>query len=504
MLAIHHPHLRSIAAALTAFLVTAASPLSAAVASLPLPTDGDSYTIDGWKRNLAVVVPANLDGDGVLDFVSKSDLSDHETMMIEARTLDGKFLWEYDTRITFEMTQDMNGAHEPVVPWDLDGDGIDEVITIWLDRSSETIVPYVIALDGKTGAEKGKIKLPPGGGMSGGFAPGRRERPDGLGNHYCCIAYLDGPDGRPYACISQGIYKNGAVWAFYWDPETKNLAHHWTYQHKSYEPLQVYDANGKWLGIGWGYQGTSAHDLKSYDLDGDGKEEVIFGGTIVKPDGTKLWSLFDLYGYGHVDVATPGDLLPDRPGSEIFFCVEWGGKRVKRPDGTQYIPGSALMVRAEDGSVIWEYKATHMHSGWACNVSDEFPGEECRAREHSERTIDATFTADGKKTGLELGVHRPPEWTGDDVYDVEQAALLISNSSYAADLGGGDMHGAEELVILARHSKSVQIKFNKEAKPYRSRWANRHYRQDVVAAGAGYTPLRTTFRVQETGTASGR
>ena len=162
-------------------------------------------------------------------------------------------------------------------------------------------------------------------------------------------------------------------------------------------------------------------------------------------------------------------------------------------------PGSAMMVRAEDGSVIWEHKASHMHSGWACNVSDDYPGEECRAREHSARTIDATYTADGKKTDFVLGVHRPPEWTGDDVYDVEQAALLISNNSYAADLGGGDMHGAEELVILARRSKTVQIKFNKDARPYPSRWANRHYRQDVAACGAGYTPVRATFRVQQTG-----
>lgn len=485
-----------------AALLLAPLPLGGAVASLPMPTNGDSYTIDGWKRNLGMIVPANLDGDDVLDFIGKSNISDSPTLVLEARTLGGKLLWEYDTKITAVLTQDMNGFHEPAVPWDLDGDGIDEVITIWLDHSSGTPVPYVIALDGRTGKEKGGIQLPAGGGVSGGNAPGYHDiRPRGVGNHYCCIAYLDGPSGPPYVCISQGIYKDGAVWAFYWDKAAKKLVHRWTYQHQPAhsDPFQPYGADGKWLGLGWGYQGTSAHELKSYDLDGDGKEEILFGGTIVKPDGKKLWSLSELYGYGHVDVMVAGDLLPSRPGSEIFYCVEWGGPYAKRADGTRYPPGSALMVRAEDGSVIWEHKATHMHEGWACNVSDEYPGEECRAREYGSgaHDVDATFSAEGKKTNLVLGTHRPPEWTGDDVYDVDAAKLLPTGNSYAADLGGGPMHGAEELIIMAPSRRSVEIKFNKNAKPYPSRWANRHYRQDVVAVGAGYTAWRATFRVQE-------
>lgn len=487
---------------LAAVLVAPLS-VAAAVPSLPMPTKGDSYTIDTWKRKLGEVVPANLDGDDVLDFVGKSNLSDSPTLVVEARTLSGKFLWEYDTQITPVMTQDMNGQHEPAVPWDLDGDGIDEVITVRLDQSKDTVVPYIVVLDGRTGRVKSEVLLPEGGGVSGGNAPGYlHERPRGVGNHYCCIAYLDGPSGPPYVCISQGIYKNGAVWSFSWDKAANKLVHHWTYQLISNDPLVMYGKDGEWVGQGWGYQGTSAHQLISYDLDGDGKEEVIFGGTVVKSDGKALWSLHELYGYGHVDVATPGDLLPDRPGSEIFYCVEWGGPFVTRPDGSRYPPGSALMVRAEDGSVIWEHKATHMHQGWACNVSDDHPGEECRAAEYGDaygagRTIDATFAADGSKTDIVAGTHRPPEWTGDDVYDIDAAKLLPTGNSYAADLGGGPMHGAEELVIIPPSRRSVEIKFNKNAKPYPSRWANRHYRQDVVAVGAGYTAWRTTFRVQE-------
>ena len=41
-----------------AALFVAPFALEGAVASLPLPTKGDSYTIDNWKRNLGEVVPA--------------------------------------------------------------------------------------------------------------------------------------------------------------------------------------------------------------------------------------------------------------------------------------------------------------------------------------------------------------------------------------------------------------------------------------------------------------
>jgi hypothetical protein len=85
------------------------------VVSLPLPPQGDSYYLKGWKHDIVEVIPANL-GHGTLDFVAKSYIPTSGTMFIEARGInvndtDGTFLWQYDTRLRSKWTQDDSGTH---------------------------------------------------------------------------------------------------------------------------------------------------------------------------------------------------------------------------------------------------------------------------------------------------------------------------------------------------------------------------------------------------------
>ena len=475
------------------FVIGLAQPLLGAV-SLPLPPQGDSYYLKGWKHDIVEVIPANL-GHGALDFVAKSYVITSGTMFIEARGInvnnpDGTFLWQYDTQLRSKWTQDDSGTHEMVTPWDIDGDGIDEVMTMWFDTTTTQPTPYVVVLDGKTGLEKGKLKLPPGGGETGlGYVPG-------LGNHYCTIAYLDGPNGRPYFCISNGEYEDGAVWAFYWDLERHQIALKWQYNHTS-------------IHQGWMKKnlGTGNHGLQAYDINGDGRDEIIYGGTIVSADGAKVWSLSDLYAIGHVDGVTVGHLNPAVPGLQIYYHTSIGN------------PVRAMMVRASDGSVIWRHDGGNypddIHHGWCCKIRADLPGWQCRAWSKlnvnaAASGMDKVFGADG--TDLHLGgeiggadtFHRPPEWTGDDIYEFDPPMICWAHGvnlpqgwSYAADVGGGSMHGAEEIISvpLDGHGRTVQIRFNLNAKPYPSRWANRHYRQDVTSFGSGYGSLRLTPQV---------
>lgn len=181
------------------------------------------------------------------------------------------------------------------------------------------------------------------------WAASRWGEPPGIGNHYMTIAYLDGPSGGPSVIVTQGIYKSGTAWTFDW---SGGLRHRWTYQH------------GGPTG-----PGTSAHEVQAYDLNGDGKEEVLFGGTILRPDGTMLWTL-NRYNWGHVDVMTPSDLDPNRPGKEIFYAVE-----VPRADSP------AVLVDAMTRDILWQRDGQHVHQGWAANIDASRPGDECRARD---------------------------------------------------------------------------------------------------------------------------
>ena len=61
--------------------------------------------------------------------------------VIEARTC-GRVLWS-TTRAFPRFLPRLNGEHEQAVPWDIAGDGIDEVMR-WLDRSL-ALLPYLVA-----------------------------------------------------------------------------------------------------------------------------------------------------------------------------------------------------------------------------------------------------------------------------------------------------------------------------------------------------------------------
>ncbi len=60
------------------------------------------------------------------------------------------------------------------------------------------------------------------------------------------------------------------------------------------------------------------HNLSCADVDGDGMDEIIYGSAAIDHDGTLLWST----GLNHGDAIHVGDLMPDRPGLEVFEIHE--------------------------------------------------------------------------------------------------------------------------------------------------------------------------------------
>ena len=86
------------------------------------------------------------------------------------------------------------------------------------------------------------------------------------------------------------------------------------------------------------YRGQGNHNLRVGDVDGDGKDEIIYGGCAIDDDGKGLYST----GLGHGDAIHLSDIDPDRPGLEVFDIHE----RPRHPNGAEFRD-------AKTGALIW-------------------------------------------------------------------------------------------------------------------------------------------------------
>ncbi len=104
------------------------------------------------------------------------------------------------------------------------------------------------------------------------------------------------------------------------------------------------------------YAGQGNHSFNVADLDGDGRDEVMYGSCAFDDDGTGLWSS----GLGHGDASHVGKFLSDRDGLQVFHCLETGKTMVALHD-------------AKDGSVIWKKDSDSDNDTGRCLVGDFLP-----------------------------------------------------------------------------------------------------------------------------------
>jgi hypothetical protein len=121
--------------------------------------------------------------------------------------------------------------------------------------------------------------------------------------------------------------------------------------------------------------GQRAHTTHAVDLDGDGRDEVILGSTVLDDDGSVLWCTK----LGHPDHVYIDDLDPQRPGLEVFYGIE-----------TLQPKNGICMVDSKTGKFIWgiNFSTTHIHDHGLCSDIDASqPGYELWSGERDSEEL---------------------------------------------------------------------------------------------------------------------
>ncbi|KJL47239.1 Rhamnogalacturonan exolyase YesX [Microbacterium hydrocarbonoxydans] len=339
--------------------------------SVPLDRPADSYTKDGqpysYRANDTSV--GDVDGDGQYELFVKWDPTNSKdnsqsgytgNVYLDAYRLDGTRLWRIDLGANIRA-----GAHYTQFQvFDYDGNGRAEVIMKTGDgtidgagqvignasadyRNSSGYVltgpEYLTAFDGATGRAIDTVDYVPGRGDVSAWGDSYGNRVDRFG---AMTAYLDGE--HPSAIFQRGYYTRTVAAA--WDFDGEKLIQRW-----------VFDSN---TAGNEEYAGNGNHNVSVADVDGDQKDELIFGSMVLDDDGTGLYST----GLGHGDAQALSDLDPSRPGLEFFGVHEEMGSSGNL--------GSTFRD-ARTGEVLWSTPATKdTGRGTAGDIDPRYEGAE--------------------------------------------------------------------------------------------------------------------------------
>ena len=347
-----------------AFILPANAPVQQYL-TIPLKTPA------GYMPN--DVSAGDLDGDGEYEIILHQTGRTHDNSqkgmtdpaIFQAYKMDGTFLWEINLGINIR-----DGAHyTQFMVYDLDGDGIAEFACKTADGSRDgkgKVIgdatkdwrnadgkilegpEYFTIFNGRTGEAMSTVDyIPARGNIAGWGGVGGNGGNDTNGNRVdrftACIAYLDGK--HPSIVMCRGYYGRTVLAA--WDWKNGKLSSRWVFDSK--------DAENPYSGMGY-------HNLSVADVDGDGKDEIIFGSMCIDDDGKGLYST----GLRHGDALHAGDLDPDRPGLEVFGIHEiLNGYKG---------PGAAL-YEAKTGKILWQgSEGTDVGRGVADNIDTALTG----------------------------------------------------------------------------------------------------------------------------------
>lgn len=323
---------------------------------------GESYT---YSPNDASV--GDLDGDGNYEIVLKWDPSNSKDnahngytgpVIIDAYRLDGTRLW----RINLGKNIRAGAHYTQILVYDFDGDGKAEVVMKTADgtidgsgivignanadyRNNQGRIlsgpEFLTVFDGVSGRALSTINYEPARGTVSSWGDNYGNRSD---RFLAGVAYLDGQ--RPSIIMARGYYAKTVIVAYNWrDSKLDKL---WTFNSTS-------SGNGA-------YAGQGNHSLSIGDVDGDSRDEIVYGSMVIDDNGRGLYST----GLGHGDALHLGDFNPNRPGLEVFGVHE-----------NTSSPYGAELHDARTGQILWGvHTGVDTGRGLVGDIDPRYPGAE--------------------------------------------------------------------------------------------------------------------------------
>lgn len=423
--------------------------------------DGVAYTYSPGDASVG-----DVDGDGEYEIILKWDPSNQQdnanggytgNVYIDAYKLNGQQLWRIDLGRNIRA-----GAHyTQFLVYDFDGDGKAEVAMKTGDGTRDgagTVIgnanadhrnssgyiltgpEYLTLFNGQTGRILQTIPYPNARGNVSDWGDNYGNRVD---RFLAGVAYLDGQ--RPSMIFSRGYYAKTMISALDW--RGGQLTNRWTF---------TADANQN-----QNYRGQGAHSLSIADVDNDGRHEIIFGAATIDDNGRGLYTT-DL---GHGDALHVADIIPSRPGLEVFMVHEcpscYGNHGVEVHD-------------ARTGQVLYSGNGNgqDVGRGLAADIDPRHPGMEVWGSRNG------LFTSTGQELSAKPGPTNFAIWWDGDLlrelldgtiiskwnYQTGTISTLFSPSGVGSNNGtkstpalSADLFGDWREEVILRNSNNTQL-----------------------------------------------
>jgi hypothetical protein len=361
----------------------------------------------------------DVDGDGEYEVFLKWDPTalNHNSggysgeQIFDCYKMNGTRLW----RINLGKNVNSGPHFNHFMVYDFDGDGKSEMILKTADGTVDgmgTVIgdanvdhrnaygwvqqgpEFLTVFNGLTGAAMATVAYQPARANTADWGDTYGNRQD---RFVSAVAYLDG--ARPSIIVGRGYYDKLMRAAYDW--RNGQLTLRWIFDSKdSSDP-----ANNA-------YSSQGNHQMTVGDVDGDGKDEIINGSSAINDNGKRLWT----YGQGHGDALHMSDMDPDRPGQEIWQCLESEG---------QYSPYGIRLNNAKTGAMIFGAVTTgDVGRALAADVDPNHRGYEMWSSSGNLYNVQDGQIGTSKPTGGSQAVNGAVWWDGDLGRELLDGAII--------------------------------------------------------------------------------